>query len=345
LIDLRWQRVLARDASADGQFWYSVATTRVYCNPSCASRPANPKNVSIHDTLEAARATGFRPCKRCRPESPSRAAENAALVATACRLIEESGEAPSLSQLAEAVGLSPAYFHRIFKSVTGITPKNYLAAHRGARVRSELDKQQPVTQAIYDSGYNSSGQFYQNSTALLGMTPRSYKRKGQGEVLRFAIGQSSLGAVLVASSQKGVACILMGDDPDALARQLQDRFRNAQLVDGDAQYQALVAQVVGLIEAPNRGLDLPLDVRGTAFQQQVWQALREIPPGQTLSYADVASKIGAPKATRAVANACAANSLAVAIPCHRVVGSHGSLSGYRWGVERKRALLDLENAP
>ncbi len=345
MIDLRWQRVLARDASADGQFWYSVATTRVYCNPSCASRPANPKNVSIHDTLEAARATGFRPCKRCRPESPSRAAENAALVATACRLIEESGEAMSLSQLAEAAGLSPAYFHRIFKSVTGITPKNYLAAHRGARVRSELDKQQPVTQAIYDSGYNSSGQFYQNSTALLGMTPRSYKRKGQGEVLRFAIGQSSLGAVLVASSQKGVACILMGDDPDALARQLQDRFRNAQLVGGDAQYEALVAQVVGFIEAPNLGLDLPLDVRGTAFQQQVWQALREIPPGQTLSYADVASKIGVPKATRAVASACAANRLAVAIPCHRVVGSHGSLSGYRWGVERKRALLDLENVP
>ena len=344
MLDPRWQRILARDASADGQFWYSVATTRVYCNPSCASRPANPNNVTIHDTIESARATGFRPCKRCRPESPSRDEENAALVATACRLIEESEDSLSLNQLAQAVDRSPAHFHRLFKSVTGITPKHYQAAQRGAKLRSELSKPQPVTQAIYDAGFNSSGQFYQHSTALLGMKPRSYQSRGEGEELRFAIGQSSLGAILVASSQKGVACILLGDDPEALVRELQDRFRQARLIGGDAQYEALVAQVVGLVEAPQLGLDLPLDVRGTAFQQRVWQALRDIPPGQTRTYSQVAHKIGAPTASRAVASACAANPLAIAIPCHRVVRSDGSLSGYRWGIDRKQALLDLEGS-
>ena len=340
--DPRWARIVARDKSADGHLWYSVVTTGVYCKPSCPSRVANPRNVQLHDTLASARATGFRPCKRCNPDGPSIDCENAALVAKACRFIEETEEEPSLEQLAEAVARSPSYFHRVFKSVTGLTPKGYAAAHRANKVRQELASGNSVTGAIYDAGFNSSGRFYEKSTDMLGMTPSQYRAGGANEEIRFAVGQSSLGAILVASSRKGVSSILLGDDPDALVRNLQDRFPNAHLIGGDRAYEDLVARVVGLVEAPGLGLDLPLDVRGTAFQQRVWQALQEIPVGATVTYAELARRIGAPKAVRAVAGACAANKLAVAIPCHRVVRTDGSPSGYAWGVERKRALLDRE---
>lgn len=341
--DPRWLRVLARDKSADGVFWYAVATTGIYCRPSCPSRAANPRNVGLYDTLAEARATGFRPCKRCNPDGQSLAAENAALVAKACRLIEQSEEIPSLTELAEAVELSPGYFHRLFKKATGLTPKAYAAGHRADRVRAELGRAQSVTEAIYDAGFNSSGRFYEQASGLLGMSPTRYKAGGAHEEIRFAVGETSLGAILVASSQNGVAAILIGDDPNALAQDLQDRFPNAHLVGGDQDYEKLVAQVVGFVEAPNLGLDLPLDVRGTAFQQRVWQALREIPAGQTASYADIAGRIGSPKSVRAVAGACAANNIAVAIPCHRVVRNDGALSGYAWGVERKRALISRES--
>ncbi|MBV8684551.1 MAG: bifunctional DNA-binding transcriptional regulator/O6-methylguanine-DNA methyltransferase Ada [Caulobacteraceae bacterium] len=342
--DPRWARIVARDHTSDGQFWYSVATTGVYCRPSCPSRGANPKNVTIHDTLAAARATGFRPCKRCKPDGESLEAENAVLVAKACRLIEESGEAPSLAELADAVGLSASYFHRMFKASTGLTPREYVTAHQAERVRERLAQGQSVTASIYDAGFNSSGRFYEKANGMLGMTPSKYRAGGADSDIRFAVGQSSLGAILVASSDKGVAAILIGDDPDALVRDLQDRFPKARLIGGDADYEQLVARVVGFIEAPGIGLDLPLDIRGTAFQQRVWQALREIPPGKTVSYAEIARAIGAPKAMRAVAGACASNNIAVAIPCHRVVRNDGSLSGYAWGVERKRALIEREAA-
>jgi AraC family transcriptional regulator, regulatory protein of adaptative response / methylated-DNA-[protein]-cysteine methyltransferase len=342
--DPRWARIIARDRTADGLFWYSVMTTGVYCRPSCASRRANPKNVQVHETLEAAKATGFRPCKRCNPDSISIAGENAAIAARACRLIDESEEMPALNDLAEAVGRSPSHFHRLFKAATGLTPKEYAAAHRAARVRESLEAGQRVTDAIYGAGFNSSSRFYENSTTMLGMKPTQYRSGGANEEIRFAVGQSSLGAILVASSTKGVAAILLGDDPDALLRNLQDRFPKARLIGGDTGYEALVARVVGFVEAPELGLDLPLDVRGTAFQQRVWHALTEIPAGETVSYAEIARRIGAPKSVRAVAGACAANDLAVAIPCHRVVKSDGSLSGYAWGVERKRVLLDKEAA-
>jgi AraC family transcriptional regulator, regulatory protein of adaptative response / methylated-DNA-[protein]-cysteine methyltransferase len=340
--DPRWARVVARDRSADGQFWYSVATTGVYCRPSCPSRTANPKNVTLHDTLAAAKATGFRPCKRCKPDGEPLEAENAALVAKACRLIEESEETLSLAALADAVGLSISYFHRMFKASTGLTPKDYVAAHQARRVRDCLVQGQSVTATIYDAGFNSSGRFYEKANDMLGMTPSKYRMGGANEDIRFAVGQSSLGPILVASSDKGVAAILMGEDPDALVRDLQDRFPKARLIGGDADYEQLVARVVGFIEAPQLGLDLPLDVRGTVFQQRVWRALREIPPGKTVSYAEIARAIGAPKAMRAVAGACASNNIAVAIPCHRVVRNDGSLSGYAWGVERKRALIERE---
>ena len=342
--DPRWARIVARDKTADGCFWYSVATTGIYCRPSCPSRTANRKNVQLHDTLAAAKATGFRPCKRCNPDGISIEGENAAIIAQACRLIEESEEEPSLNDLSEAVGRSPSYFHRMFKAITGLTPKDYAVAHRAAKVRQGLDSGNSVTAAMYDAGFNSSGRFYEKSTGLLGMTPTQYRAGGANEEIRFAVGETSLGAILVASSKKGVASILLGADPDTLVRNLQDRFPKARLIGADGDYEALVATVVGFVEAPNLGLDLPLDVRGTAFQQRVWQALQEIPVGQTVSYAEVARRIGSPKAVRAVAGACAANNLAVAIPCHRVVRNDGSLSGYAWGVERKRVLLDREAA-
>jgi AraC family transcriptional regulator of adaptative response/methylated-DNA-[protein]-cysteine methyltransferase len=340
--DPRWARIVARDRTADGQFWYSVITTGVYCRPSCPSRTANSQNVQLHDTLEAAKATGFRPCKRCNPDGPSIDCENAAIVAKVCRLIEQSEAEPSLTVLAQAVGRSASYLHRLFRAGTGLTPKDYATAHRATKVREGLANGNTVTEAIYDAGFNSSGRFYEKSTNILGMTPTQYRAGGTNEDIRFAIGQCSLGAILVASSRKGVAAILLGSDPGELVRKFQDRFPKAKLIGADSDYEALVARVVGFVEAPGLGLDLPLDVRGTAFQQRVWQALQEIPAGQTASYAEIARRIGAPKATRAVAGACAANKLAVAIPCHRVVRNDGSLSGYAWGVERKRALLDRE---
>lgn len=342
--DPRWTRILARDKTADGDFWFSVSTTGVYCQPSCPSRRANAKNVQIYDSLESAQASGFRACKRCKPDGASIEAENAALVARACRIIEESEVEPSLEELAEAIGRSPSYFHRTFKAVTGLTPKHYAAAHRAKKVRRGLSSGNTVTEAIYDAGFNSSGRFYEKSRDILGMTPSQYRAGGANEEIRFAIGQTSLGAILVASSRKGVAAILLGDDPEALVRNLQDRFPKACLIGADRDYEALVAQIVGLVEKPGTGQHLPLDVRGTAFQQRVWQALQEIPAGETVSYAEIARRIGSPKAVRAVAGACAANNLAVAIPCHRVVRLDGSLSGYAWGVERRGALLDRERS-
>jgi len=342
--DPRWARIVARDKTADGHLWYSVSTTGVYCRPSCPSRTANPQNVQLHDTLESAKATGFRPCKRCNPDGPSIECENAALVAKACRIIEDSEEEPSLEKLAGAVGRSPGYFHRMFKAAAGVTPKEYAAAHRAKKVRQGLASGNSVTEAIYDAGFNSSGRFYEKSTDMLGMTPSQYRAGGTNEEIRFAVGQTSLGAILVASSKKGVAAILLGNDPDELVRILQDRFPKAHLIGAVQDYEALVARVVAFVEKPGIGLSLPLDVRGTAFQQRVWRALQEIPVGKTVSYAEIARRIGRPKAVRAVAGACAENKLAVAIPCHRVVRIDGSLSGYAWGVERKRILLDREGS-
>ncbi len=340
--DPRWASLVARDRTADGTFWYSVATTGVFCRPSCPSRLANPKNVRFHESVAAAEAAGFRPCRRCNPGGISIEAANNAIVAKACKLIDEAGETLSLAQIAESVELSPHYFHRLFKKATGLTPKAYAVAGRSARLRDGLARAATVTEAFHGAGYGSNGRFYEASTGVLGMSPTHYRSGGVQEVLTFAVGQCSLGAILVASSEKGVAAILLGDDPDTLVRDLEDRFPRAGLVGGDAAYEQRVAQVVGLVEAPAHGLALPLDVRGTAFQQRVWLALREIPAGHTETYAGIAEKIGAPSSVRAVAGACAANAHAVAIPCHRVVRHDGGLSGYRWGVERKRELIDRE---
>lgn len=340
--DPRWAAVVARDPAAEGKFFYSVKSTGVYCRPSCASRPARPENVQFHLTAANAERAGFRPCKRCKPDQPQMTEQHTILVAELCRFIEKAEQTPSLHELARYAGLSTYHLHRIFKTVTGVSPKSYAAAHRASRVHAELKRSNTVTEAIYDAGYSSNGRFYEKSSQVLGMTPTNYRSGGANTEIRFAIGQCSLGPILVAASKRGVCAILMGDDPDALARDLQDRFPRANLVGSDAEFEQLVAKVVGFVEAPGIGLVLPLDVRGTAFQQRVWQALQEIPAGETVSYTDVAQRIGAPRAVRAVAGACAANALAVAIPCHRVVRIDGGLSGYRWGVERKHALLDRE---
>jgi AraC family transcriptional regulator, regulatory protein of adaptative response / methylated-DNA-[protein]-cysteine methyltransferase len=342
--DARWDAVRGRDPAFDGEFFFAVRTTGVYCRPSCASRAAKRENVSFYATTEAAERAGYRACKRCRPDKLGAADPKVEAVRRACETIAAAEEAPKLADLAALAGMSPFHFHRLFKKVAGVTPRAYAAQVKARRAADGLRTAETITEAIYGAGFNSSSRFYESSSARLGMTPTAVRRGGEGAAIRFAIGEASLGAVLVAATDKGVCAIMLGDDPNMLARELQDRFPRAELVGGDPEFERMVAAVVGLVEAPGQGLDLPLDIRGTAFQERVWQALRAIPPGRTATYAEIARAVGQPKAMRAVAQACAANPLAVAIPCHRVVRADGDVSGYRWGVERKRELLEREAA-
>lgn len=340
--DPRWAALRARDPAADTQFVYAVRSTGVYARPSSLAKLPRPENVEFFDTPAAAEAAGYRPSRRQHADRGALAAHQSALIARACRQLETSEQEPTLAELAQHAGLSPYHFHRVFKAVTGLTPKAYASAQRARRLREGLGAEGSITTAIVDAGFNSSSRFYETSNARLGMRPRDWRDGGLNTDIRFAIGQCSLGAILVARSERGICAILLGEDPERLLQDLQDQFPRARLLGGDADFEQWVARVVGVIEAPALGLDLPLDVRGTAFQERVWQALRQIPPGSTASYSEIAERIGMPRAVRAVAQACAANHLAVAIPCHRVVRSDGALSGYRWGVERKRELLKRE---
>jgi AraC family transcriptional regulator of adaptative response/methylated-DNA-[protein]-cysteine methyltransferase len=342
--DPRWTAVLGRDTASDGKFYYSVKTTGVFCRPSCGARTPRPENVAFHPSVAAAEKQGFRPCKRCRPEGASLAEEQARRVAEICQHLERTDPTPNLEELAERAGWSVYHLHRVFRAVTGLTPKAYAEGRRADRMRTKLSESRTVTEAIYDAGYNSSGRFYEKADEVLGMTPASFRAGGARAAIHFAVGECSLGSILVAKSSRGVCAIFLGNDPTQLARDLQDRFPQAELLGGDPEFERWVARVVGFIEAPRVGLDLPLDLRGTAFQERVWRALRKIPAGETASYREIAERIGVPKAVRAVAQACAANPLAAAIPCHRVVRSDGDVSGYRWGVERKRSLLRREKA-
>jgi len=338
----RWAAIVRRESAADGVFYYAVRTTGVYCRPSCAARRALRNNVRFFDSATAAERAGFRACKRCHPDGAGLAQRHAALVARACRRIDLAETMPDLATLASEAGLSRFHFHRVFKRHTGMTPKAYVTAQRARRVRDQLLRGGDVTGAIYDAGFGSNGRFYAASSAALGMTPSRYRAGGEGATIRFALGACSLGSILVAATDQGICAILLGDDAAALLRDLEDRFPKARLIGGDRAFERRVAQVAGLVEAPASALDLPLDLRGTAFQHRVWQALRKIRPGTTVSYAEIARRLGLPGSVRAVAGAVAANPLAVAIPCHRVIRSDGSLSGYRWGVSRKRALLERE---
>ena len=263
-------------------------------------------------------------------------------ITEACRLIETAETSPTLDALAAHVGVSAWHFHRLFKAATGVTPKAYASGHRAEHLRAELVRQPTITDALHEAGYGSSGRFYEQTDAMLGMTPSAWRAGGLNTNIQFAVGACSLGAILVAESRRGICAILLGDDPEALVQDLQDRFPQALLRGDEPDFEQRIAQVVGMIEVPTTQPNLPLDIRGTAFQHRVWQALRAIPAGCTLSYSELAAAIGSPRAVRAVASACAANALAVAIPCHRVIRQDGALSGYRWGIERKRELLARE---
>jgi AraC family transcriptional regulator, regulatory protein of adaptative response / methylated-DNA-[protein]-cysteine methyltransferase len=342
--DAKWQAVATRDKAADGQFWYGVKSTGVFCRPHCPSRPAKRENVTFHATRQEAVAAGYRPCKRCKPDQDDADNVQARAVAKACRLIECAEEMPSLDTLASEIGVSPFHFHRTFKAVTGVTPKQFAVAHRARRVGDELAGKGSVTAAIYNGGFNSSSRFYEKAKGMLGMTPTAYKKGGKGEAIRYSIAPCSLGLLLVAATDKGLCSIRFGDSEAALLDELNTRFPHAQIGTSDAAFQATLAATVAYVEQPKDRFNLPLDIQGTAFQQRVWQALQDIPLGKTASYQDVATAIGSPAAVRAVAGACAANPVAVAIPCHRVVKADGALSGYRWGVERKEKLLQREGA-
>lgn len=341
--DPRWRAIARRDTAADGSFVYGVVTTGIFCSPSCASRRPRPENVRFFSDGDHALAAGFRPCKRSRQGLPSRASDHAARIARACRQIEAAQRPPALPALAAQAGMSASHFHRVFKAITGVTPHAYAVGCRQGRLRQALTGAEKVTGAMHDAGYPSSGRFYTEAEQTLGMTPGEFRAGGKGMRIDVAIGPCSLGYILVAHSDRGICAILLGDDAVQLRQELCDTFPHAELHDSDSAYRQRVAQVVRFVDAPCHTFDLPLDIRGTAFQQRVWQVLRTIAPGETLSYRQVAERVGAPGAVRAVANACAANRLAVVIPCHRVVRSDGTLSGYRWGIDRKRRLLAQED--
>jgi len=337
----RWQALLERCSAADGVFLYAVKTTGIYCRPGCSSRLPKAENVTFFDTWIEAEKAGFRACKRCQPKSVRPEQQQADAIAQICKLIEQSEEPITLEAMAQAAGLSPYHFHRRFKQIIGITPSAYVKAHRAQRLRHQLQEKSSVTQAIHEAGFQSSSSFYGISTALLGMTPTEYRRGASQLRIRFTAKLSWLGWVLVATTDRGICAIFLGDSPEELMAQLQQQFPRAD-IQADTSFEHWVDQVIDFIGAPQGSLELPLDIQGTAFQQRVWQALKSIPPGCTATYSDIASQLGSPKSARAVARACATNAIAVAIPCHRVVGRDGSLRGYRWGQSRKRALLHYE---
>lgn len=340
----RWSAVATRDRAAGESFVYAVRTTGVFCRPGCSSRLPARKNVAFFDSAEAARAAGFRPCRRCVPEGRSVPAEWAEIAAKACRMLEESAVPPGNDHLAAAAGLSSSHFQRVFKQVTGLTPKQYSTSVRAGRLREGLADARTITDAVYEAGFGSSSRFYSAADGLLGMAAADYRNRGAGRRIAYGVAGCSLGLVLVAVTGRGICAVALGDDRSELVEDLRRRFPEAVLEPAGPSLEETIAAVVRLIEEPQGRFDLPVDVRGTVFQHQVWDALRRLPPGSTAGYAEIARAVGRPKAVRAVAAACAANPVAVVVPCHRVVRSDDGISGYRWGVERKRELLRRESA-
>jgi len=341
--DKCWHAVLAGapDAAESG-FFYGVVTTGVFCRPTCKARRPKRENVCFFTDAGAASRAGFRACKRCKPEGASPETNMAARIARACRRVEEAEDTITLSELAQEAGLSPFHFHRLFKATTGLTPQAYAKALKERRMREGLAAAGSVTEAIYDAGYSSSSRFYETAGQTLGMTPSRYRAGGEGLVIRHAVAPCWLGLVLIAATEAGICALFFGDEEDTLIAALHARFPAAAIEPGGAALGGRLDAVLAALEEPALAAALPLDIRGTAFQQRVWQALREIPPGKTATYTDIARRLGASRAVRAVAGACAANPVAVAIPCHRIIRSDGNLAGYRWGVERKRQLLQRE---
>jgi len=346
MLDLEacWTAVENRDAAADGSFFYGVRTTGVYCRPGCASRRPLRTNTVFFETTAAAESAGFRACKRCRPTEASAASRHVTAIEKACALLRASETIPSLGELADAACISRFHFHRVFKQITGVTPREYARSHRLGRLGEKLDSGQPITASIYAAGFGSSSRAYEAAPAGLGMTPGTRRRGGSGETIRFVTVATPLGWALIAATARGICMTALGDDRDSLAAALRQRFPRAELVAEDAGLREWADRIVRFITAPEQNLDLPLDIRGTAFQARVWRALQKIPLGKTASYTEIAATLGQPKAVRAVAQACAANKLALVVPCHRVIRSDGELGGYRWGLERKRELLARERA-
>ncbi|KDE34694.1 bifunctional DNA-binding transcriptional regulator/O6-methylguanine-DNA methyltransferase Ada [Kosakonia radicincitans] len=341
LDEQRWQAVLARNPQADGQFVFAVLTTGIFCRPSCRARHALRQNVRFFPDADSAVAAGFRPCKRCQPDKAHPQQQRLDKVATACRLLEQDMPV-TLDQLATEVGISPYHFHRLFKSVTGMTPKAWQQAFRARRLRNTLAESDTVTDAVLAAGFPDSSSYYRQADAALGMTARQFRRGGDDADIRYALSDCALGRCLVAESERGICAILLADSDEQLLAELHTIFPHARNVQGDEAMLERVAQVIRRLDRADAPFTLPLDLRGTAFQLQVWQALRELPAGTTISYQRLAQQIGKPGAVRAVASACAANKLAIVIPCHRVVRGDGALSGYRWGIARKAQLLQRE---
>lgn len=338
--EARWATVVER--RTDDSFVYAVTTTRVFCRPTCPARLPRREHVEFFDSARQAASAGFRPCKRCRPDLARPDQDRERLVTDLCRWIDASETKPSLKTLAERAGMSPAHTLRLFKAVVGLTPAAYASARRAERLRKSLPESASVTEAIYRSGFGSAGRFYASASTALGMRPAVYRSGAASERIEFACATSTLGMVLVAATQRGICAVLLGDGSEQLEEDLRRRFPQAELAAAGPSFTKHLRAVVRAVERPQLAPELPLDVRGTVLQERVWRALREIPPGTTLTYGELARRLGAPRATRAVASACAANSVAVLIPCHRVVGADGSLRGYRWGLDRKQALLERE---
>lgn len=337
----RWRALRRKDTGADGEFIYAVVTTGIFCRPGCGAKLPRRENVIFFGSCLEAERGGFRPCKRCQPASaPGNSRRE--LVVQACRHIMTTEQVPSVAELAKTAELSPFHFHRLFKEVVGLTPRKFAMGLRDERARIELKQGKNVTGAIYAAGFNANSRFYERSSRALGMKPSEYMRGGPGAKIRYGIVRSSLGPVLVAGTEQGICCVHFGETKGGLLDYLRTSFPKADLVDGDEKFRAWVHGVVGAIEQSETAVHLPLDIRGTVFQHQVWQSLRNIPQGVTLSYRELAAKLGKPRSVRAVARACASNPVAVVVPCHRVVRTDGSLAGYRWGIERKRKLLRRE---
>ncbi|HYS67418.1 MAG TPA: bifunctional DNA-binding transcriptional regulator/O6-methylguanine-DNA methyltransferase Ada [Paraburkholderia sp.] len=338
--DERWEAVTRREPRADGAFFYGVKTTGVFCRPSCASRQPRRENVAFFTDVAAARAAGFRDCKRCQPGGLPRELE---IVNRACAALDADPQRRlTLAQLSDAVHVSPFHLQRLFKRVVGVSPRQYQAAQRGAALRDALQSGSDVTRATLDAGFGSPSRMYDSASAELGMAPSEFRRKGAGLTVRYASAPTSLGFVLVAATAKGICKIGFGDDASLLADELRSEFANADLLEDPERLAPFIAQIDAYLRGTRQDFDLPLDIAATAFRQRVWDALRRIPYGETRSYTEIAEAVGAPRAVRAVASACATNPVALAIPCHRVVQKGGALAGYRWGLPRKAALLDNE---
>ena len=340
--DKLWTAVKNRDSGAEGTFVYAVKTTGIYCRPGCSSRLPKRSNVEFYSTAPDAEHAGYRPCKRCSPDSTPIAEVKANLITAACRRIESSPTQPSLAELAAEANMSQGHFHRLFKKLTGITPKEYASSKQSDRFLEALDDGNSITTAVYEAGYSGPGRAYDQLKTRMGMTPSDYGKGAPGITIRYALAECFLGWTLVAATDRGICAVMFGDDPSELPGMLLKRFTKADLRESSPDETEILKRAIAEIDTPPETFSIPLDIIGTAFQKRVWKALMEVPPGETAGYGDIAERIGRPKAVRAVASACGANRIALFIPCHRIIRRDGGLGGYRWGLERKRIILERE---